>query len=106
MHVIALKEATVQKYPWVAAAFLQAFQQAHDICRSYYTDPNWTVHAWTQHLSEEEQDRLGPELWPLGVKNNRNNIELFLTYLVEQGLITEKMPLANLFAADETADSK
>jgi len=29
-----------------------------------------------------------------------------LTYLVEQGLITEKMPLANLFAADETADSK
>jgi 4,5-dihydroxyphthalate decarboxylase len=106
MHVIALREETVQKYPWVAAAFLQAFQQAHDICRSYYTDPNWTIHAWTQHLSEEEQDRLGPELWPLGVKNNRNNIELFLTYLVEQGLITEKMPLANLFAADETADSK
>jgi len=105
MHVIALKEETVQKFPWVAAAFVQAFQQAQDICRSYYTDPNWTVHAWTQHLSEEEQDLLGPELWPIGVKDNRNNIELFLTYLLEQGLIAEKMPLANLFA-DETAGSK
>ena len=105
MHVIALKEQTVQKFPWVAAGLVQAFQQAHDICRSYYTDPNWTVHAWTQHLSEEEQDRLGPELWPVGIKDNRNNIELFLNYLVEQGLITEKMPLANLFA-DETAGSK
>jgi len=48
---------------------------------------------------------LGPELWPVGIKDNRNNIELFLNYLVEQGLITEKMPLANLFA-DETAGSK
>jgi len=105
MHVIALKQETVQKFPWVAAALVQAFQQAHAICRSYYTDPNWTVHAWTQHLSEEEQDRLGPELWPMGVKDNRNNIELFLTYLLEQGLITEKMPLANLFV-DEIAGSK
>jgi 4,5-dihydroxyphthalate decarboxylase len=105
MHIIALKEETVQKFPWVAAALVQAFQQAQDICRSYYTDPNWTVHAWTQHLSEEEQDRLGPELWPIGVKDNRTNIELFLTYLLEQGLIAEKMPLTNLFA-DETAGSK
>src|SRR6185503_13002426 len=70
MHVIALKEETVQKFPWVAAALVQAFEQAHNICRSYYTDPNWTVHAWTQHLSEEEQDRLGPELWPVGIKDN------------------------------------
>jgi 4,5-dihydroxyphthalate decarboxylase len=97
MHVMALKESTVQKYPWIPAAFVQAFQQAHETCRSYYLDPNWTIHAWTQHLMEEEQNRLGSKLWPIGIEENRANIELFLNYLMEQGLVVQRIPLEKLF---------
>jgi 4,5-dihydroxyphthalate decarboxylase len=105
MHVVALKEETVQKYPWVPAALVRAFQQAHEICRSYYTDPNWTVHAWTQHLFEEEQNRLGLNLWPIGIEENRPNIELFMQYLMDQGLVPQNISLEKLFV-DGSHDGK
>jgi 4,5-dihydroxyphthalate decarboxylase len=40
MHVVALKEDSVRKYPWIPAAFTEAFQKAQEICWTYYADPN------------------------------------------------------------------
>jgi len=100
MHVMVLKEATVRKYPWTPDEFVRAFRQAHEICRSYYLDPNWTVHAWTQHLKEEEESSLGADLWPIGLANNLCNIELFIDYMLEQGLISEKISPADLFTGE------
>jgi 4,5-dihydroxyphthalate decarboxylase len=98
MHVVTLKEDSVRKYPWIPAAFTEAFQKAQEICRTYYADPNWTALAWTRHLFEEEQELLGRDLWPVGLKGNRNNLELFLDYMLEQGLLSKKIPLEEIFA--------
>src|SRR5262249_30966102 len=38
MHVMALKEDSVRKYPWIPAAITEAFQKAYQICRTYYAD--------------------------------------------------------------------
>jgi 4,5-dihydroxyphthalate decarboxylase len=62
MHAVAFKEDSVRKYPWIPAAFTEAFQKAHEICRTYYADPNWTTLAWTRHLFEEERELLGRDL--------------------------------------------
>jgi 4,5-dihydroxyphthalate decarboxylase len=105
MHVMALKEETVQEFPWVPASLIRAFREAQEICRSYYADPNWTMHAWMQQLFEQEQDQLGLNLWPLGLEGNRRNLELFLDYLLDQGLVAEKLPLEHLFI-DESRDAK
>src|SRR5262249_30260636 len=67
MHVVALKEDSVRKYPWIPAAITEAFQKAHEICHTYYTDPNWTTLAWTRYLFEEEQALLDRNLWPIGL---------------------------------------
>jgi hypothetical protein len=40
---------------------------------------------------------MGGDLWPIGLEGNRNNLERFLGYLVEQGLLKETLPLAGLF---------
>jgi 4,5-dihydroxyphthalate decarboxylase len=98
MHVVALKEDSVRKYPWIPAAVTEAFQRAQEICRSYYADPNWTTLAWTRHLFEEEQELLGRDLWPVGLEGNRDNLELFLDYMVEQGLLSKPLRLEDLFA--------
>ncbi len=98
MHVVALKENSVRQYPWIPTALTEAFQKAQEICRMYYADPNWTTLAWTRHLFEEERELLAHDLWPIGLAGNRKNLELFLDYMVEQGLLNKPLPLESLFA--------
>lgn len=98
MHVMALKEEVVQTYPWVAVAVMEAFRKAHDLCRTYYADPNWTTLAWTRHLFEEEREKLAGDLWPIGLEGNRKNLERFLDYLVDQGLLSKRLAVEELFA--------
>src|ERR1043166_9226536 len=73
MHVMVLKADSVRKYPWIPRALTEAFKKAHEICRAYYADPNWTTLAWTRHLFEEEQEVLDRDLWPIGLAGNGNN---------------------------------
>jgi 4,5-dihydroxyphthalate decarboxylase len=70
---------------------------------TYYADPNWTTLAWTRHLFEEEQEVLDRDLWPIGLAGNRNNLELFLGYMMEQGLLSKPLALEDLFAEDDGA---
>jgi 4,5-dihydroxyphthalate decarboxylase len=91
MHVMVLKADSVRKYPWIPTALTEAFKKAHEICRAYYADPNWTTLAWTRHLFEEEQEVLDRDLWPIGLAGNRNNLELFLGYMMEQGLLSKPL---------------
>ena len=97
MHVIALKEDSVARYPWMPAALSEAFYRAQDICQSYYADPNWTMLAWTRHLFEQEQESLASNLWPIGLRGNRNNLDRFVDYMMDQGLLSKKPRLEELF---------
>ena len=97
MHVIALKEDSVARNPWMPVALSEAFYRAQEICQSYYADPNWTMLAWTRHLFEEEQKSLVGNLWPIGLLGNRNNLDRFLDYMMDQGLLSKKPRLEELF---------
>jgi 4,5-dihydroxyphthalate decarboxylase len=41
---------------------------------------------------------LGHDLWPIGVAKNRANLERFMEYSRDQGLIDKPMPVDSLFA--------
>jgi 4,5-dihydroxyphthalate decarboxylase len=99
MHVIAFKEDSVARYPWIPAALTAAFSQAQEICQSYYADPNWTILAGTRHLFEEEQKSMAGNLWPIGLAGNRNNLDRFLDYMMDQGLLSKKPRLEELFTS-------
>jgi hypothetical protein len=81
----------------VPATLLRAFEQANHISYRYYVDPNWSRLARTPHYLEAEQRELASDVWPTGVARNRMNIERFIGYLHEQGLIRSRMALENLF---------
>jgi len=97
MHVVAFKDEVLNREPRVARSVMGAFEQAKEACKHYYDDPNWSRLAWARHLFEEERRLLGEDPWPYGVKRNRANLERFMGYSLDQGLMEKKMAVEDLF---------
>jgi 4,5-dihydroxyphthalate decarboxylase len=97
MHVVAFKDDVLQRYPEAAQSLFDAFEQAKRMCREFYADPNWSWLAWGRQAFEEEQKVLGNDPWPYGLEKNRANLERFVGYSRDQGLIAKEMPLEQLF---------
>ena len=64
----------------------------------YYDDPNWSRFIWGRHLFEEEREIFGADPWPHGLRKNRANLEHFIGYSQDQGLIERKLTVEELFA--------
>lgn len=96
MHVVAFRDDVLQKYPEAAQSLFNAFAEAKRLSREFYDDPNWSVLAWGRQAYEEEQKLLG-DAWPLGLEKNRPNLERFIGYSLDQGLMTKKMTPEELF---------
>jgi 4,5-dihydroxyphthalate decarboxylase len=97
MHVIVFRDEVLAAHPWTARVIMDSFQQAKDMARRYYEDPNWSLLAWGRHLVEEEQRILGDDPWPFGIERNRNNLDRFMQYSVDQGLLPKKLALEEIF---------
>ena len=97
MHVLAVKPEIVAETPEVAPALIKAFEQAKDICYNYYSDPNWSHMAWAPHYDVQEMSIMGPDPWPNGLSRNRANLERFIRYELDQGLIDRKLEIDELF---------
>jgi 4,5-dihydroxyphthalate decarboxylase len=97
MHVVAFRDEVLKKYPEAAESLFKAFGEAKKICREYYADPNWSWLAWGRQAFEEEEKLLGRDPWPYGLENNRANLERFVGYSLDQGLMAKKMAVEELF---------
>jgi 4,5-dihydroxyphthalate decarboxylase len=104
MHVVAFKDEVLAKNPGLAIRVMAAFDKAKEVCMEYYDDPNWSRFVWGRHLFEEERKVFGDDPWPHGVKKNRVNLERFIGYSLDQGLMEKKLDVEQLFA-DSTRDS-
>jgi len=98
MHVVAFKTDVLQRDPSLAPRVMAAFDRAKAACMEYYDDPNWSRFVWGRHLFEEERSVFGDDPWPSGVKKNRANLERFLGYALDQGLLARKLDVEELFA--------
>jgi 4,5-dihydroxyphthalate decarboxylase len=102
MHVVAIKADLAEREPWVAQRLFNAFEEARQVALHYYDDPNWNLFAWTPQLLQEQRQRLGPDPWVNGMAANRKNLERFVQYEVDQGLIPATISVDDLFAANWT----
>ena len=100
MHVIAFKDEVLKQNPSLATNVVKAFDRAKEACREYYDDPNWSRFVWGRHLFEEERKAFGDDPWPHGVKKNRANLERFIGYSLDQGLMEKNLVVEDLFAAN------
>jgi len=97
MHVVAFKDQLLAQNPWLARSVMVAFDKAKEVCVEYYDDPNWSRFVWGRHLFEEERIAFGEDPWPHGVKKNRANLERFIGYSLDQGLMEKKLEVEELF---------
>lgn len=104
MHVVAFKDEVLAKNPWLARNVTAAFDKAKEQCMACYDDPNWSRFVWGRHLFEEERKAFGDDPWPQGIEKNRANLERFIGYSLDQGLMEKKISIEELFA-DATLDS-
>lgn len=104
MHLVAFKDEVLAKNPALASHVMTAFDKAKAACAEYYDDPNWSRFVWGRHLFEEERQIFGDDPWPNGVQKNRANLDRFIGYSLDQGLIEKKLDVDELFARS-TLDS-
>lgn len=97
MHVLAVKPEVLDAHPEVAMRLFDAFERAKEMAFHYYDDPNWSHLAWVAHLLREERQAMGPDPWANGLAHNRKNLERFIQYELDQGLIDRRLEVEELF---------
>lgn len=99
MHVVTFQAEVLRQHPWLGPALLDAFNRASAECVRHWEDPNWSRLAWGQQSLEDEMSVLGRDPWVNGVEANRANLERFIQYSHEQGLISRRLEVGELFAS-------
>lgn len=97
MHTVVIKNEILEKYPWVAVSFLQAFQKAKEICYERMKDPRNFALVWVKELMQEQETIFETDPWPYGLEANRKALEAVVRYEHEQGMIKKKPKVEDLF---------
>ena len=95
MHIIAMAPSLVDQHPTLPQALMDMFAQAHAICDDYYADPNWARLPQIRHLYEASRDTFG-DPWKNGFAANLANLERFIHYSFDQGLISQRYEASKL----------
>src|SRR5258706_6548224 len=101
MHVIVIRKSVHDAHPWAAGSLYKAFSEAKDRCfgRLYDTNVLHVSLPWFAAEYEETRDAMGADFWPYGFAPNRHVLETLHGYLLQQGLIKQKLDLESLFAS-------
>jgi 4,5-dihydroxyphthalate decarboxylase len=106
MHVTTIKCEIVERYPWVAANLVKAFEQSKQLAYRRLADPRMVPLAFVRTAVEEQEGTLGKDPWSYGLKPaNRKNLQTVQRYCHEQGLISKMMPLDQLFEDTDLGDA-
>ncbi len=98
MHTTAIKQEVVDRYPWVPASLMEAFELAKERAYQRMENPRRVPLAWFRHALEEQEDILGSDPWIYGLgEANRKNLETLIQYSYEQGLLGKELSLEELF---------
>lgn len=97
MHLVALKNSTVEQFPDLPTILMNAFASAESLSSEYLADPNWSRMPWAKYTLETEAEAFGRNLWTSGLRANRANLARFIGYAADQGLIGAKMDPGDLF---------
>jgi 4,5-dihydroxyphthalate decarboxylase len=102
MHAAAIKQALVDKYPWVPINLMQAFEESKKAAYKRMENPRIVPLAWFRYFQEEEEEILGSDPWVYGLGEvNQKALATLMQYSQEQGLLGRKMGLDELFVNTE-----
>ena len=99
MHVLALKRATYEKYPFIATSLYNACCESRALAVRKMRDVGALRYMlpWMVEDFHEIDQVFGQDFWPYGVEENRPTLEALVTYLHEQAMIEKPLPIEALF---------
>lgn len=105
MHVIALRRAVFERYPWVAMNLFKAFDEAkarsvdriRDLTASRIPVP------WAAAIAEEFSKDFGDDPFPYGLEPNRKTLDAFCRFALAQGVTATRLTPDDLFPKEVRA---
>ena len=105
MHVIAMRRAVFERYPWVAMNLLKAFEQAkhrsleriNDLTASRIPVP------WAASVAAEWGKAFGADPFPYGLEANRKTLDAFCRFAQAQGVTARTLSPDELFPKEVRA---
>ncbi len=99
MHLIVIRNDVYEKNPYVATSLYNALNTAKERAREKmrYSGTLRYMLPWLPDDVEEIDKLFGGDCWPYGIEPNRPTLEALVSYMVEQGLIPEMIPIEKLF---------
>ncbi len=99
MHVIAMRRAVFERYPWVAMNLFKAFEQAKE--RSLERMSDLTASRipvpWSAAIAGEWGKNFGADPFPYGLEANRKTLDAFCRFSHEQGVTAHRLTPDDLF---------
>ena len=101
MHLIVVRNDVYERNPFVATSLYNAFNAAKDRAweKMRFSGTLRYMLPWLPDDIAEIDELFGGDCWPYGVEPNRPTLEALVTYMVEQGLIPENIPVEKLFVS-------
>ena len=108
MHLIGIKRPLVERHPWLPASLYKAFCEAKTFAMREVRDINALLVTlpWLVAEAEETVALMGEDFWRYGALENAKEIEAVTRYAHEQGLVSRKLSMQELFPASTIEVSK
>jgi 4,5-dihydroxyphthalate decarboxylase len=108
MHLMTIRRAVFEQYPWIAMNLLKAFEESKRRCLDRLRDFTCAriPLPWAAAIANEVVAAYGPDPYPYGVEPSRPTIEAFCRYSHEQGVTPRLMTPEDLFPPEVRATAK
>jgi 4,5-dihydroxyphthalate decarboxylase len=105
MHVIAMRRALFERYPWVAMNLFKAFEAAKERSLGRINDltASRIPVPWSASVAGEWGKAFGADPFPYGVEANRKTLDAFCRFAHSQGVTAKKMTPDELFPKEVRA---
>jgi 4,5-dihydroxyphthalate decarboxylase len=96
-HTVVVREALLNKEPWIVKSLLDGFEAANRISDREYNYPKRLSFPTAALILEEEEQRFGANPWQHGIEANKCNLETFMRYAAAQGYTGRQLSLGESF---------
>ncbi|MEI7806550.1 MAG: 4,5-dihydroxyphthalate decarboxylase [Hyphomicrobiales bacterium] len=108
MHVMAIRRAVFERYPWVAMNLYKAFDEAKHRSQERMNDltASRVPVPWAATIADELGKNFGADAFPYGLEANRKTLDAFCRFAHDQGVTTRRMTPEELFPPEVRASVK
>ncbi len=97
MHLLAIREGTVADCPDLPRQLVEMWDNAREQACEFYVDHDYTVLPFGRYAFESDRNAFEGELWRSGLAANRDNLDRFIGYMVDQELLDAPISPESLF---------